>query len=908
MNYRPRNPDEPKKRLRPPIGSSRRCLLIPLAGVCLACLAGLSALGQNAAQPGSPPSQSAAPATRPLTLRANSRLVTVDVVVKDIKGRALSNLSSKDFQVQEKIGWATQVQEKIVSFRVVDSTARQKAEAKHGEPPITAGVSTNSVAAKEPDPSLTILLLDGVNTDLFAPEIRLQVTRMADALPAHVLVAILLLGKKLQVLQDFTTDPKLLRSAVRGAFSAGPFKVIQPSDLNTLALDPPETQDSPSNLPSLSAMQDWNRPGSTDDVMDRRIQLTMDAMRAIVRHLAGYPGRKKLIWVSSALPFSIAPGPQLESASDLQNYRGEISVLMNALSNARVAVYPAHPGGFEFSNRYAANSGGPVSGPTTTAVPLQSTNYSAADTTMEEFSSQTGGQTCTNDRDLAGCLKNALEDGLTYYELSYNASSENWKAGFHRIRITTPLIATNLSYRRGYYAQSENPVSALAATRKNTAEPELRQAACDDLMTATSIALKAQPISSKNGERAKYSLLVDGKLLSPDFLPDDSRQVNLDLDYAVCTFDAAGKPIQYLQQHADQNLNETQYESVKQNGLLHVLEFVPPQGTTQVRLLVRDLLSGDLGSVDLKLDPLAAVVADTAQPSQTAVSIIFSSPADGASASALPTVPAAESGHSMESPGSLQDAEISSYCDAMSPPGEQGPALANLCKFVLSLRRKLPNVICEREMKRFGLPNGGHDVVKATANYQDGQEYYSNISIDGEPTNPSSAALSGMSMGEFATYLQALFAPDSDTDFKFLREEAGPSGHSLVFTYHVDRQNNQFHYLHATIAGSRSGMTFFPGYRGRLWIAKATLDLLRVEAEAVDIDPGFPIRSARTDIDYAKVPLGDGTEFVLPIRSNIRVCSGEASQFDDCSRIVEKFTQWHRFGVKTRIIPDGESK
>jgi VWFA-related protein len=848
-----------------------------LLGIWL-CLLNFPALGQDATT----------------TIRTASHLVTVDVVVKDINGHTVPNLSSKDFQIQEKIGWATRVPEKIVSFRAVDSTARRKTEAKHAGSP---EISTNSVSTIIPDPSLTVLLLDGVNTDLFAPAIRLQVTRMADTFPAHVAIAILLLGKKLQVLQDFTTNPKLLRSAVRGAFSAGPFKVIQPSDLNNLA---PETQDSPPNLPSLS-LQDWNRLGSTDNVMDHRIQLTMDTMRAIVRHLAGYPGRKKLIWISSALPFSIAPGPQLKSASELQNYRGQISVLMNALSNARVAVYPTHPGGFEFSNRYAANPGGPMSGPTAAEIPLQSTNYSAADTTMEEFSSQTGGETCTDNRDLSGCLKKALEDGLTYYEISYNASSENWKAGFHRIRIATPLIETHLSYRRGYYAQSENPAGLQTTIGKNTVEPELRQAACDDLMTATSIPLQVRPISSNNGEQAKYSLLLDGKSLSPDFSSDNGRHVNLHLDYAVCAFDAAGNPIQYLQQHADRNLTETQYESAKQNGLSHLLEFAVPQGAIQLRLLVRDSLGGDLGSVDLKYP---GTIADAAPPDQAAISIIFSSPADAPSGPAPPAIPTTDSDLSMQSPGLLQEAEISTYCDAMSPVGEQGPALASLCKFVLSLRRRLPNVICEREMKRSGLPSGGHDVVKATATYQDDQEYYSNITIDDQPTNPSSAALSGMSIGEFATYLQALFAPDSDTDFKFLKEEVGQFGRSLVFSYHVDRQNNQFHYLHATIPGSRSGMTFFPGYRGRLWIDKATFHLLRMESEAVDIAPGFPIRSAKTDIEYAKVPLGEGTEFVLPVRSNIRVCSGEGPPFQDCAHNVEKFTNWHLFGVKTRIVSD----
>jgi VWFA-related protein len=836
-------------------------------------------------------------------LKSASRLVTVDVVVKDVHGRTVTNLSKKDFQIQEKIGWATRVPETIVSFRRVDSTTRQKEDEQHEGSPLAAGVSANFVTAKEPDPSPTILLLDGVNTDLFAPEIRLQVTRMADTLPANVPIAILLLGRRLRMLQDFTTDAKLLRAAVRDALSSGPFKVIQPSDLNTLLLGPSEMREAPSSTPSLSAVQDWNRSGSTD-VMDQRTAMTMDAMRAIVRHLAGYPGRKKLIWVSSALPFSLAPGLDADSGGNVESYHYQVAVLMNALSNARVAVYPTHPGGFEFSNLYPANNGDPASGQAGATPPLESTRYFATDTTMEEFSSQTGGQTCTNDRDLADCLKKALEDGLTYYELSYSVSSEDWKAGFHRIKITTPFIDTHLSYRRGYYAQNENP-AGLLSTDGNEVDPELKQAACDDAMTATSIGLKAQRLRSDHAEVAKYLLVMDGKPLSPDLPTDSSQQVQLHLDYAVCAFDAGGKPIQYLQERVEQNLNESQFEYARQHGFQNRLEFKPAQGITQLRLLVHDPLDGDLGSVDLKYQPLPAVVQDTAEPDQASPSVVFLDSPHGGNGAASPSIPAVEFSHPTASPASLQDSGIPSYCDAISQASEQGPALASLCKFVLSLRRKLPNVICEREMQRSA--EGYSDVIKATATYQDGQEYYSNISIDGRPSDPSSSALSGMSIGEFATYLQALFAPDSDTEFKFVKEEVRHSSHKLVFSYRVDGQNNQFHYLHATMAWSRSGMTFFPGYEGRLWIDKATLNLVRMESEAVDIDPGFPIRSATTAIDYANVPLGDSTEFVLPVRSNIRLCSGELP-FRDCSYTIEKFTKWHRFGVKTRIVPDGEQK
>src|ERR1700758_3622666 len=42
-------------------------------------------------------------------------------------------------------------------------------------------------------------------------------------------------------------------------------------------------------------------------VLDRRVETTLSAMRTLARMLGGIPGRKSVIWVTAAFPFSLIP-------------------------------------------------------------------------------------------------------------------------------------------------------------------------------------------------------------------------------------------------------------------------------------------------------------------------------------------------------------------------------------------------------------------------------------------------------------------------------------------------------------------------------------------------------------------------------------------------------------------------
>ena len=101
--------------------------------------------------------------------------------------------------------------------------------------------------------------------------------------------------------------------------------------------------------------------------MDERVRLTIEQLGALARNLAGYPGRKNLIWVSEAFPAYLFPArsrshrpQQLCSRAQLPNmvksYQGQINHASDLLANAQVAVYPVDAGAVGNRDAYSSLS------------------------------------------------------------------------------------------------------------------------------------------------------------------------------------------------------------------------------------------------------------------------------------------------------------------------------------------------------------------------------------------------------------------------------------------------------------------------------------------------------------------------------------------------------------------------
>ena len=140
-------------------------------------------------------SESSQSAAAPLTIQSYSRMVSLDVVVKDHKGHHISGLTAKDFEVLEQTPSKSgkKREQKIAWIREVHTAAMTPpAEAPASVAP---GVYSNALAMQKDPVPPTVLLVDGINTEVqYQAQVHVQMLRMLRELPRNVPVAVFLMG------------------------------------------------------------------------------------------------------------------------------------------------------------------------------------------------------------------------------------------------------------------------------------------------------------------------------------------------------------------------------------------------------------------------------------------------------------------------------------------------------------------------------------------------------------------------------------------------------------------------------------------------------------------------------------------------------------------------------------------
>ena len=563
-------------------------------------------------------------------------MVTLQVSARDGKGNPVTDLTANDFQISERIPpQKDQRPQRIAAFQRVSVAAIAAADT--GALQLPAGVYSNMVSMRSVPVPPTILLMDGLNTNLAGSiQVHRQMVKLLGSIPTDIPIAVFLLDRNLHLLQNFSTDRSLLRAAVDRALSVGvqelnPTDVREDADaLSRLVEDnPPPPPAPPAGGAQVSAELQQNRNSAISDQVQQlqhfereasttlittRVQLTLDAFRSIARHVTGYPGRKNLLWVASSFPLAIFPDSDFKFAG-MAEFQSKFALLSNALSDAKIAVYPMDPAGLESQTFYDASSR-PSSrnvavGTQTSATLMREQNSRDSNQeTMRQLASETGGQVCVNNNDLADCVKKAVNDGNFFYELAYYPDNSSWNGEFRQVMVKTNKAGVHLSFRKGYYARATPAPEGEDVKRLQT---ELQEATCRDLLTSTAILLMAESVTSDDPKQVKYFLAIDPRFLS--FTPTTNGR-KLSIIVAACSLDKDGTPIQYLQQPTDMSLTDQDYNAVVgQHGFTRTLAFAPAPGTARVRLLVRDNDTGKTGSVDIPYR--GAPVADAGHPAPT---------------------------------------------------------------------------------------------------------------------------------------------------------------------------------------------------------------------------------------------------------------------------------------------------
>jgi VWFA-related protein len=569
------------------------------------------------------PQAGSEPAVSP-TFHAQARLVQVDVSATDHQGKPVTGLSASDFTVLED--------GKPQPIRVFEShsPASKPAVAAQPAPVVSLPPHTYTNRIVTPtDDALGILLLDLLNTPVTDQAYaRKQTIAFLKTLPSGKRIAMFVLSGHLMLVQEFTqdsttlvaaaekilNDPSLLltteaqRQQFQGATDAVG-RVASPA-VSATGASPGSLSDAQANsdldFGSAQARQRSNSMMEADR-MSQRVQFTLDALSALSRSVAGYPGRKNLVWLSGGFPIRLKPGGvnfyRLNSVNPANttglistpDFEPQVRATAIALAAARVAVYP-------MDIRGVLNAGVDISvGAAESATFTGSDNPEAYSqnlnvqsearfqdrSAIKEVAEQTGGEVLVGN-DVKGAIARGLADGSTYYTLAYSPARDDSDPAFRRIEVKTNRGGIRLSYRPGYYPNSPQPAPKVHP---------LVVALQPGMPPATVIPLTVQVVPPTGlQQKTQISYSIDISSLDLAEMPDHGRRAALDC--LAVAFKKDGIPAAQASNTMQATLTAAQYQDALRNGLQVRQEINLPPGQYQIRVGVMDRASQKMGTLE----------------------------------------------------------------------------------------------------------------------------------------------------------------------------------------------------------------------------------------------------------------------------------------------------------------------
>lgn len=587
-----------------------------------------ASFAQQAPPPPSPelaPGPTVLPPSTP-TLRITTREVLLDVLVIDKAGQPVTGLKASDFKVAEE--GEPQSIRRVDEHHPMSATDMEKLAQIPVLPP---NVFTNYTPVRNTNASI-VILLDAMDSPMGAQMVmRQQLINYLKHMQPGPPVAIFQLDTQMRLIQGFTSDPKVLLAAA----------------------------ESKRDMPSMARPTAAPRNYSADAVYRRTLMENLrGGMQMMGSYLAGYPGRKNLIWFTGRVPmtnFGMGFGSPFRDRLVVSGGTGdEASELTDVLAVSRVAVYPVDTRGLVGLLPPPSESQGRIS-------PMAANNGFYDHANMDQVAEQTGGKAYYNTNDFTRVITDVVNTGSSYYTLAYATTNTKWKGEFRKIKITVDRPNVTVQHKEGYYAYSleKREQSEIAALEKHRAEtaaqptanarPSGAQPAADadagdnsalvhpsvnggfgaamalGAIPPTEIVFVARVEADANAEKlGKGSPMPADNFLKPEwqhkpfrnytiYFNTDAHRFRLsptpdggrhdDVEFVVLVYAQNGEMVNSLVTKESFTVNAAQYRKLIASGLPAKMEIaVPAKGNFFLRLGVHDLNGNQVGSLEIPVD------------------------------------------------------------------------------------------------------------------------------------------------------------------------------------------------------------------------------------------------------------------------------------------------------------------
>jgi VWFA-related protein len=567
--------------------------LLLLAGSLLL----LTGLGFSRSQEQQPPVSS--PVQGP-SIKAESRIVLVDVVVTDKRGQSVPDLSQQDFHVSEDSD--PQI---VTSFEEHKGAAPNEVKL----PPMPPNFFTNFPTTRNAD-SANVLLLDLLNTQ---PQnqsfVWHQVIKYLGEVPSGTRLAVFALGSHLRIVCGFTTDFSGL-SAVLEDKKLG----VSPEVSRNLQTDANQYSDaeilrqmrrSQAAPTAIDAVESFQRDESVERA-NARIEVTLQALQQIARYLSGIPIRKNLIWFSDNFPVSFFPDTRGRPPKNQEH----VQKTSDMLTAAQIAIYPVSALGVLADPAFDASKLG--------GSRRELEARLSAQIAMETIAEETGGRAFYSTNALSDAVRDAVGNGSHYYTLAYSPANVKNDGKFRRIQVSLADSNYKLYYRRGYFADQP----AYEGTSQQGADDPFVSLIGLGMPDFDQILFKVQlvpknPQPPTNAKRAGNNTKLKAPFTRYDVnfampLPDIAMASDANgtrsgrIEVMLVAFSPNGDILNFVKKRSNLTMDPKVYEATRQVGMQIHEEIDVPTAEVYLRVGIYDLNSGKCGTVGAALNGSSA--------------------------------------------------------------------------------------------------------------------------------------------------------------------------------------------------------------------------------------------------------------------------------------------------------------
>jgi VWFA-related protein len=434
-----------------------------------AALAAPALLAQTAAPP--------APEKTQAVIKGGAEEVVLDVIVRDKHGKAVTDLTAKDFEITDN-----GEKHAVKSFRLV-----QGAEA------VAAGAGAGAGQRTQLDPlrqiRLVTLIYQGLDLTGRKMARDASLDLLKSDLPQNVYMAVMVIDHQLEAIQKFTNDRELLKAGVLRATGGdntnfvGDTERVQAELQQILGPNPggqslQQQVNTAQDAANGAASGASTNPGSvmsaqvnalTAQMMLQMLQgqqgmamidwgrSSIYALLSAVKEQYRLPGRKTIIYFTPG--FSVPQGME-------QAFKNVISIA----NRSNVSFYSIDTRGVgaggnsgasnmlnsaaDSSRRQAQSTGYEAVSRDQATVFDTAIESSRANTqiTLSELSDSTGGFLIANTNDLRAPLRRLNEDIETYYEISYTPEIQKYDGSFRKVVVKSDRADLKIQSRSGYFA------------------------------------------------------------------------------------------------------------------------------------------------------------------------------------------------------------------------------------------------------------------------------------------------------------------------------------------------------------------------------------------------------------------------------------------------------------------------